>query len=66
MAIPLLSSASMRELDRITIEEYGRTYEDRRLYLLAVTSSKNQRNIDDIRRRHKALCDPEKPVSQWN
>jgi len=44
--------------DRVTIEEYARTYEQRPLLLLTITSPENHARLDDIRRRHVALTDP--------
>lgn len=44
--------------DRVTIEEYARSYEHRPLLLLTITSPKNHSDIDDIRRQHVALTDP--------
>ena len=38
--------------DRITIEETGRTHENRPLVLLTITAPSNQKNIDNIRRSH--------------
>ena len=40
--------------DRFTIENRGKTYEDRPLYLLTVTSVENQKNIEQIRTDHVA------------
>jgi hypothetical protein len=40
--------------DRFTIENRGKTYEDRPLYLLTVTSPENHHNIDQIRTDHVA------------
>ena len=55
-------AAYMRELarssDRVTLVEYARTYEQRPLLLLTITSPKNHKNIDNIRARHLALTDP--------
>lgn len=45
--------------DRVTIEETGRTHEDRRLVLLTITAPENQARIDEIRREHLVLADPE-------
>ena len=45
--------------DRISIEEYGRTYENRPLLLLTITSPDNQGQIEDIREEHLRLSDPE-------
>ena len=52
----------MRKLDevsdRITIAEYGRTYENRPLLLLTVTSPANHARIDQLKSDHVALTDP--------
>ncbi|WP_018477311.1 M14 family metallopeptidase [Pontibacter roseus] len=44
--------------DRISIEEYGRTHENRPLYLLTVTSPANHQNIQSIKEQHRKLTDP--------
>lgn len=44
--------------DRITIEEYGRTYENRPLVLLTITSPANHSRIDQIRENHLKLTNP--------
>ncbi|MHC2993386.1 zinc carboxypeptidase [Pontibacter sp. HJ8] len=44
--------------DRISIEEYGRTHENRPLYLLTVTTPENHKNIQSIKEQHKKLTDP--------
>jgi hypothetical protein len=44
--------------DRITIEEHARTYEDRPVVLLTVTSPGNQENIERIQANQRALADP--------
>ncbi len=38
--------------DRITIEDRGKTFEDRPILLLTITSPKNHQHIDDIRKEH--------------
>jgi hypothetical protein len=38
--------------DRISIEDRGKTYEDRPLLLLTITSPKNHQNIENIRKVH--------------
>ncbi|NNC69877.1 MAG: zinc carboxypeptidase, partial [Flavobacteriaceae bacterium] len=43
--------------DRITIENRGKTYEDRPLLLLTITSPKNHQNIEQIRTEHLKLSD---------
>lgn len=45
--------------DRITIEEYARSYEDKPLVLLTITSPKNHQNIDKIQSEHSKLSNPE-------
>jgi hypothetical protein len=60
---PYENYAYMRELarlsDRITVETYGRTYENRELLLLTVTSPANQSRINEIKTEHKKLVNPE-------
>lgn len=46
--------------DRITLEETGRTFENRPLLLLTVTSPENLQNIDVIRESHLEVSDPSK------
>ncbi|GAB1308755.1 M14 family metallopeptidase [Urechidicola sp. KH5] len=43
--------------DRITIENRGKTFEDRPLVLLTITSTENHANIDDIQKEHMALTE---------
>ncbi|MFN1835534.1 M14 metallopeptidase family protein [Balneola sp. MJW-20] len=43
--------------DRITITEYARTYENRPLLLLTITSPGNHSNIDEIKENHVQLTD---------
>ena len=43
--------------DRVTVETYAHSYEDRPLLLLTITSEKNQGRIETIRREHVALTD---------
>jgi hypothetical protein len=54
----------MRELDRvsdrITLEQYARTYESRPLLLLTVTSPAHHSNITQIKSQHRDLADPAK------
>jgi len=38
--------------ERISIREYGRTHENRPLYLLRITSPENQEKLSSIRKRH--------------
>jgi hypothetical protein len=44
--------------DRIAMEEYGRTYENRPLYLLTITSPSNHQRLEQIREEHVKLTDP--------
>jgi len=42
---------------RITIENRGKTFEDRPLFLLTITSEKNHQNIDQIQQQHLQLVE---------
>ncbi|NBC04119.1 MAG: zinc carboxypeptidase, partial [Bacteroidetes bacterium] len=44
--------------DRVTIQEYARTYENRPLLLLTITSPDNHSSIDQIKENHALLRDP--------
>lgn len=44
--------------DRVTISEYARSYENRPLLMLTVTSPKNHRNIEKLKKEHVQLTDP--------
>ncbi|PKH51148.1 zinc carboxypeptidase [Tenacibaculum sp. Bg11-29] len=43
--------------DRISIENRGKTYEGKPLLLLTITSSKNQQNLEEIRKQHIKATD---------
>ncbi len=43
--------------NRVTVTEYARTYENRPLLLLTITSPANQNNIDEIKAKHVQLTD---------
>ena len=43
---------------RVSIVEYGRTYENRPLLLLAITSPQNHENLDNLRQAHVSISDP--------
>ncbi len=45
------------ESDRISIETYARSYENRPLLLLTITSPANHKNINQIQSNHKKLYD---------
>ena len=55
-------AAYMKEVarlsNRVKIEEYARTHENRPLLLLTITSESNQKNIEKIRKAHTYLSDP--------
>ena len=40
--------------DRVRLQEYGRTYEDRKLLLLTLSSAENIRKLEEIRQSHLA------------
>ena len=44
--------------NRVSISEYGRTYENRPLLLLTITSPKNQASIENLKAEHRKLVDP--------
>jgi len=44
--------------DRMTIKEHGRTFENRPLISLTVTSPKNHQNLEQLRTDHLKLSDP--------
>ncbi|WP_025743616.1 M14 family metallopeptidase [Aquimarina pacifica] len=49
---------------RITIEERGKTFEDRPIILLTITSEKNHNNLNEIKKHHYKLTeDTEKTIS---
>jgi hypothetical protein len=45
--------------ERIQIENRGKTYEDRPLFLLTITSENNHKKLDQIKIDHIALTEPE-------
>lgn len=49
--------------DRITIKETGRTYENRPLLLLTITSPENHARIEELRAAHLKLSDPKSSSS---
>jgi hypothetical protein len=44
---------------KVTLRQYGTTYEGRPLYNMIITSEKNQQNLEDIRQAHLKLTDPD-------
>jgi hypothetical protein len=57
----------MKELDRvsdrITMVEYAKSYENRKLLLLTITSPQNHQNIAQIKANHVAISDPSKSAN---
>jgi hypothetical protein len=49
--------------NRLTIEEYGKTHENRPLLLLTFTSAENHQKIHEIRERHLRALDPGEEVN---
>lgn len=49
--------------DRIEIEEFARTYENRPLLHLIITSPNNRGNLEEIRKTHVALTNPASNVN---
>ncbi|WP_081681342.1 M14 metallopeptidase family protein [Flectobacillus major] len=49
--------------NRVKITEYGRTYENRPLLLLTISSPKNLANIDQIKAEHHKIVEPDKANS---
>ena len=45
--------------DRIELQEYGRSHEGRPLILLTISSKQNLAQIEDIKKQHQQLSDPE-------
>lgn len=46
--------------DRVTLTEYGKSYEGRPLLYLTITAPSNHQNIERIRERHLALTNPDR------
>ncbi|MEM1120775.1 MAG: M14 family zinc carboxypeptidase [Bacteroidota bacterium] len=44
--------------DKVTLADYGETYEGRTLIYLVITSADNQKNIEQIRQNNLKLADP--------
>ncbi|MBM4169970.1 MAG: zinc carboxypeptidase [Ignavibacteria bacterium] len=56
-------SALAAAANRISIEQYGTTYEQRPLVLLTITSPENHKRIQLIKEQRKALSDPARASS---
>lgn len=50
--------------DRVTLNQYGQTYEGRPLINLVITSPKNQSNLEALRQKHLKLLDPNAPIDK--
>ncbi len=49
---------------RVTLHEYGRTYEHRPLINLVITSEGNHTRLEELRTRHLRLADPATPTAE--
>ena len=49
--------------ERIVLQEFAKTYEDRPLMHLIITAPENHSNLEEIRQQHVALTDPSSGVS---
>ncbi len=49
--------------NRIVYEEYGKTYDQNRLYLLTISSAENIKRINELKAEHKLLSNPDKSGS---
>jgi hypothetical protein len=62
-----LTVAYMKELaarsDRISVQTYARSHEQRELLLLTITSPENHNNIQSIQQQHAQLTDPNRSAS---
>lgn len=52
--------------DRVTLFEYGRTHEQRKLVMAIITNSANHARLEEIKRKHKEVVDLNKKVSSFN
>ncbi|WP_222931407.1 M14 family zinc carboxypeptidase [Xanthovirga aplysinae] len=50
--------ALAKNSDRVTLEHYGKTHEDRPLIVAVITSSQNHRKLEEIRKAHVRLTKP--------
>ncbi len=51
--------AVARASDRVTVREYGRTYEGRPLLYVIVTAEENAGRLEEMRQHHLSLSDPQ-------
>ena len=52
--------------DKASIEEYGRTHENRKLVILRVSTAENLRNIESLRTAHLEYVNPSKSPSDYD
>ncbi len=52
--------------DRVTVFEYGRTHEQRKLVMAIITNSANHARLEEIKRKHKEVVDPNKKVLSFD
>jgi hypothetical protein len=52
--------------DRASFEIIGKTYEERPLVILTITSASNKKKLEEIRKNHLALADPSKPEPDYS
>lgn len=48
---------------RVTVKEYGRTYEGRPLLYVIITAPENRDRLEEMRQEHLAWCDPERSAA---
>lgn len=49
--------------DRVTLKEFGKTYQNRPFIQVTFTSAENQKNLEKIRQEHLQLTDPVRSLS---
>ncbi len=49
--------------DKATVSVYGHTHENRKLLILTIGTPENVRNLEEIRKRHLEVVDPDKNVT---
>jgi len=52
--------------DRVSIIEYGRTHEQRKLVMAIISNKSNHDRLEEIKRAHLEVVDPGKSVSSFN
>ncbi len=55
--------AVAKSSDRVTVQEYGRSYEERPLLYVIITAPENRGRLEEMRREHLALSDPARSAS---